>query len=170
MKGKRDFKMKKNKLKPNDKQNSSEDIDFFEKKGKKPPSVLIIDDEVDSILPVASLFQKLGCNIICITDFDEAVKSISGFEADIIVLDWMLDERNGGEVLLDSIKKMKMKKLKSKEEKETPPELKCIIYSGKKKEEIKLPKTNLFNYVEHWEKPLSYDQLLSNMKIILNGV
>lgn len=138
----------------------------MDEKKARAKCVLIIDDDVDAIIPVASLFQKLGCNTICITDFNEAIKSICNYEADIIILDWMLDEKNGGEVILNSIKKMK--KFKKQEEKKLKSNLILITYSGRKKEEIQIPKTNLFTYLEHWEKPLDYNEILLNMHRILS--
>ena len=156
----------KKKIKENKTKKSSMKKDLVKEKKPSPPCILIVDDDVDSIIPVASLFQKFGCNTICVTDFNEAVKSISSCEPDIIILDWVLDDKNGGDVINRSIKNLE--KFKSSIDKIPHLNPKIITYSGKNKEEILLPQSRMFDYVEHWEKPLNYKQIVNKMSRILS--
>ena len=63
--------------------------------------ILIIDDEIDSIDVFKFLLKKLNYEARGITNPLIAIETIKEYEPDLIILDWMMDAKEGIEVLKD---------------------------------------------------------------------
>ena len=125
--------------------------------------VLMIDDDMESILAIETIFRQFGCYITYATEEKEASKYISSGKADIIILDWML---NKGTLIYKSLRTIK--KFKSLRHKFLFNRPLIITYSTLNRDRLCLPETNFFTHIDHWKKPLSYKEILTKTSALLN--
>lgn len=131
---------------------------------KPVPHVLIIDDDIEAILPIDMIFRELGCQTSFAIDVDEAVRKLESLPVDIIVLDWMLNRTTGGQVLEEVVQHKDLSLFHSN----TKP--KVITYSGLESHNITFPKSKFFDYVEHWVKPVKFNETTSRALQLLNKI
>lgn len=129
-------------------------------------NVLIVDDDVDTALEMQMIFSQFGCRTRIVTDTSEAERLLSLGDADIIVLDWMLEPDVHADQIVERSAKLidafdDLKELFS----ENKP--KVVTYSGL--QQIAFPKTCYFDHLEHWQKPANYAELKEKAASLLRA-
>jgi CheY-like chemotaxis protein len=136
---------------------------------RRNTNVLIIDDDVDAALLVASIFWQFGCNTAFALDTHEAQRRIIDGKADIIILDWLLGERaQADQVLAQSIKTIN--KYTNLRTRLSHNRAKIISYSTLKDSAILLPKSQFFEHMDHWQKPMGHNDLIHRTQNLLKHV
>lgn len=118
----------------------------------RPANVLIVDDDVDAILPMNSLFRGLGCATSYAITSREAWHQMASGLYDIILLDWNLGQQTGGEVLQKALRVIQRFQDHRYMGQGFHPRL--ITYSGSRRSELVLPDNKIFVHVDHWRKPV----------------
>lgn len=118
-------------------------------------NILIIDDDADSVLLVQSVFAQLGCQTICSLNLSEAKKELLSQKADAIILDWFLDPRLNAGNIVDQCTRT----LGKFEGARKPP--KVVTCSSLEESEIILPESPFFEYLGHWQKPMTRSCILT---------
>lgn len=131
---------------------------------KPVPHVLIIDDDLEAIVPIEMIFRDMGCKTSFAIERDEAARKLKEIGADIIVLDWMLDRTTGGE-LIKMIAEEAQEYLSDHGAKP-----KVITYSGLEDHQIHFPLNPAFEHVKHWVKPINYGVIANEARSILWGI
>jgi CheY-like chemotaxis protein len=134
---------------------------------KKPMNVLIVDDDPDAASLVVSIFKQLGCETTYSLTSDEAQKKICAGEADIIILDWLLDEGASAHTVTDNCTDLFSKFGLQLTYDERP---KIVTYSSLESSKINLLTNPYFLHLEHWQKPISQQDLLSRASELLQKV
>src|SRR5580704_15664280 len=70
---------------------------FANKHPRSIPSVLIVDDDVDTVLVMESILRPLGLNVDFALDVHDAQRKISSGKYGIIFLDWLLDPQTSAD-------------------------------------------------------------------------
>lgn len=131
---------------------------------KPVPKVLIIDDDMEAIIPIEMIFRDMGCITSFAIDRDEAINKLKHMPADIIILDWMLDRITGGEL----IRNISLEGEAFTIEHGYKP--KVITYSGLEDKQIAFPKNHWFEHIKHWNKPIKFDEVSSEAKTLLHAM
>ena len=126
-------------------------------------NVLIVDDDADSALLIESVFAHLGCQTECTLNPAEAKKRICSQKADVIILDWVLDECTDAKKITDHCQQI-FDKFGSQRAGRKPV---IVTYSGLRESEIDLLKSPYFDHLEHWQKPISHQELLRRSLVLL---
>ncbi len=134
---------------------------------RQPVHVLIVDDDADSAALIASIFDHLGCRTVCTLTPTDAEKNICARNVDLIILDWILDEHTDAKAVMDKCSAI-FSKFGIRMSNETKP--KVITYSGLKASEVELLTSPYFNHVDHWQKPISYINLLKRTLKVLEEI
>lgn len=118
--------------------------------GKK---VLIIDDEQDTLTLLSSTLGLAGYETATAAGGGSGLALVSEFEPDVIILDIMMSDQSGIEVL-DTLKRIYL---------EPPP---VIVFSarGRVEDMVKGMEAGAFKYLV---KPVSRDKLLETIKSAL---
>lgn len=133
----------------------------LETKPWRAANILVVDDDVDSALLVGQIFSHLGCQTTCSLNSLEAHKQICAGKADIIVLDWCLDHHiEANRVLGQCIRTFE--KFGGRGHKSN-----LITYSSLLPSEIEVQKSPYFDYLDHWQKPISRHELLLRVLALL---
>jgi CheY-like chemotaxis protein len=121
-------------------------------------NVLIVDDDLDTALKMQTIFNQFGCRTMIVTDTLEAERMLSLGDADIIILDWMLEPG----VEADQVVRKSVKMIDSFDdlkEQFTESKPKVITYSSLANDEIGFPTNCYFDYKGHWPKYIGYKEL-----------
>ena len=140
----------------------SEVAQNFQKK-----SILIVDDDRDSVLLLEQGLKKMGCKVKFVSDSKQASAALANEYFDLIILDWMMPDMNGGETLAHADKLIASDSLvnRRKLQKEIP----VVICSANKVEQLEnLPDSEYFNYVDFWQKPVSLKNVVEHTTKILS--
>lgn len=70
-----------------------------------PKRVLVVEDDPDSLAALSAILDAFGYDVLAFSSATEALKQIPGEHIDIALLDIMMPEMNGYE-LLEAMKKM----------------------------------------------------------------
>jgi CheY-like chemotaxis protein len=142
------------------------DLDFIPSHFGRHPKVLIVDDDIDLTTIMSSVFRNLGCETAVANTPKDVHRMMTYNKPDFIVLDWMLSKKvtanqvvNRAIHLVDSVEKLQMN-FKS----EHP---KVITYSVLDSSEISFPKSDYFEHLEHWQKPIQLSELTARTSEML---
>jgi len=138
--------------------NPIEHLFFLEKEGKAKPSVLIIEDDIESVLFIEKILEKQDVEINHAFSYDDAVLRLKSNRYDIVILDWFLENKTGGDVISEVIEKINSGEAsQNKSNKKS----KIVTYSGVDAGKISLPENNSFEHYEHWMKPMKLPEFRS---------
>lgn len=132
---------------------------------RRPANVLIVDDDVDSVLLVERVFSQLGCETSYSFSSAEARQKICARKSDLIILDWCMDRQSDARAILDQCAKTF-----SRFDNGAARKLRVITYSNLTASEIELTATPYFEYLDHWQKPIAPQELLTKILPVLNAV
>jgi DNA-binding response OmpR family regulator len=114
--------------------------------------LVVEDDQACSAVLVSALSQE-GHEVRCATSPKEAVKSMQAYEPDLLIADWLLDDR---EVECDGVDFARRVHA-------SWPDLQIIITSGMPRELIRREARDLPIY-KIIEKPIELDDLLQHVR------
>ena len=127
-------------------------LNWVEISKKRSMRILIVEDDIDMAKAAEITFKNLGCPTTIATTLQQADHFLSRNTADLVILDWMLQDNVRATQLL---KQAAARRLQN----HTPHRPKVITYSSLSPQEIDFPDTLCFEHVEHWQKPLRYADL-----------
>ena len=127
--------------------------------GNGQPSVLIIDDDVESAQLIKHMFDELGFHTQLALSADEAFKMACSYSPDLVILDWILGVNSTGEDVLKRLKENFGKFSESSEDSDEK-HLDIVTFSQLRSTEIRIPPVHYFRHLEHWRKPLGYKALV----------
>lgn len=116
---------------------------------KQRPNVLIVEDDFEVALAAQTAFAELGCYARVVTTVQQAKELLSENSADIVILDWMLQNNVQGGQLLNELSQRRMMK-------NGGHTAKVVTYSSLSALDINFPKTENFQHFDHWQKPIRY--------------
>jgi len=114
-----------------------------------PPSILIIEDDLDAATAAQVAFADLGCSTKVAISLEQAKAMLSENSTDFIILDWLLQNNTEAGQVLDELSQNSLIKNKGHRPK-------VVTYSSLKSEEIDFPHSEDFEHIEHWQKPIRY--------------
>ncbi|MEO1295184.1 MAG: response regulator [Cyanobacteria bacterium J06636_16] len=79
--------------------NSDEPINLIPRHGNRLPLVLVIDDDVDSLVLICHVLEKFACIPLCETNGQIALEVIEKHKPNLVVLDIRLPGANGLEIM-----------------------------------------------------------------------
>ena len=121
---------------------------------RNKPLLLIADDDPEMVGILLKRLQALECEIITAADGLTALETIRAKRPDAVILDVMMPEMNGWEVL---------KKVRADEElKETP--VMMLTGIGESLNEMTSP---LYGADDHVDKPFNFSELLFKIRRLL---
>ena len=131
--------------------------------------VLIVDDDVDAAVLVDSIFHECGCNTVHALDGQEAQRLISAGKIDLIILDWHLGENLTADQVIarTSVFIHKFDSLENKFKNHKP---KIISYSSEPSTVIRLPESQYFEHIGHWQKPMKRPELIHRAITLLENL
>ncbi len=81
-------------------------IDLDQIEASERQTILVVEDDLDSIYLLKQILRLAGFNVMSSTNGREAVKKVADYPLDLVLLDIMMPEMNGWEVL-DEMRKIK---------------------------------------------------------------
>lgn len=131
----------------------------LDKYPRRVPHVLIVDDDVDCALAVEKIFRELGAEVTFATDPNEARRKISSGKADIIILDWLLNQTTSADEVVEQAVRM-LQRFSAEDPRPHADKPKIVTYSGLAGTEINLPESPYYQHMDHWQKPLRHTDLV----------
>ncbi len=131
------------------------------------PTVLIVDDDIDSILQIESIFTRLGCPTLSSVSPVDAKRQLCSQKADIIILDWILSHHMDALDLVNECSK-RLEKFNMRQGVGPWGKPKIITYSSLGKEKINHLESPYFDHVGHWMKPATQRELLNKTLTLFN--
>ena len=127
---------------------------------RRSPSVIIVDDDVETALATEFMFKQLGCRTEIVCDPEGVHRKLSNDEADLIVLDWKLSPELEGRDVIERANRLigAFADLRTRFENTRS---RVITHSVLPKSDIQLPSGGNFKHFDHWQKPLPYSELLT---------
>ncbi len=133
-----------------------------------PKRVLIVDDDYDSIRLLQRTLSEFGCYVQIAMDGFNAVDLLMDHNFDIVFLDWKMPGIEGGETIERAEKNISTGP--SADPLWINKRLPVITYSSSDSSDLELPKTRHFAFIDHWMKPMKYDELHFQVREALNYV
>ncbi len=132
-------------------------------------SVLIIDDDHDSVEVLELALKRLGCFTKFISDGAHAAAEIAKSNYDLIVLDWFMPTINGGDTLSRAENMISSSNLvRSRGLDKSIP---VVIYSAHEIDSFdKFPECEFFTFVDIWKKQFNYSQLSTRLTPIMSNL
>lgn len=130
------------------------------------PRILIVDDELGSTKILQTCLEKVGCNATYVSSGTAAIEEILSKPYDLVFLDWIMPDMNGGEAL------MKIQLINSStnnvntEQKPVP----IITYSSHVRNDLEMPDCKDFEFIDHWTKSTPLTELLAKTKDAISKV
>ena len=131
-------------------------------KSKRPiypkKKVLIVDDSLKAITPLNIIFRNLDCETVLSFDGLSSVREIMAYRPSLIVLDWTMPDMSGGEAIQLAQQEMayNFARLPGEALKNKIP---IVTFSANPLENLDIPECEDFQFLDHWQKPLSYAEL-----------
>ncbi len=140
----------------------------FKSRPDYAPNVLIIEDDPDVAMATEQVFKQLGCNTTVSDGHDGVSYKMSFQNYDFIVLDWMLGgDLKGDDVVKKSVETIELfNDLRLRFESKHP---KIITYSVLSGPQVRLPKNKYFSHLDHWNKPVKYNDLAFKVSKMLTA-
>jgi len=119
-------------------------------------TIMVVDDNTDILTVVRSILEKRGCEVQCATDGIEVFLRLEEKKPDLIVLDIILPQMDGFEVL---------KRLKEDPETSDIPVI-VLTARGQYRDVLQAYELGTDYYIS---KPFTGSQLLNGIKLILDN-
>ncbi len=122
--------------------------------------ILLIDDHVESLVPLNLILGHLGITVSLVFDGFAAKRALEAREFDLVVIDWNMPGLSGGECLTyadDAISNRRTNR----------HSVPFVVYSGLRENEVTLPELTHFYSVGHWRKPMRLSELTQRLTAVL---
>lgn len=126
----------------------------------EPAKILIVDDDIDAVLFMESIFRNLGCETITALEPKVAKKELCARGRKLVILDWMLGANSTADDLILAASQILAQFGRAEDWQESP--IGVITYSSLPMEEIHFPKNPFFRHIGHWKKPMGFRKLYEN--------
>lgn len=130
--------------------------------------VLIVDDDSASIQILKTCLTTAGCHLKIVESGEAAVAEMISNTYDLVFLDWCLPDLNGSETL------QKVEKINSmsptRDFQWTSFKMPVVTYSSLDRQQIHLPNSRHFRFVDHWTKTTPFQKLSKNTDRILTEI
>ncbi|MCB1179474.1 MAG: hypothetical protein KDK36_17975, partial [Leptospiraceae bacterium] len=136
-----------------------------EQVNRNKANVLVVDDDVDSLIPIEQTLQNLSCTTYYAIDSKDASRKLLSDKLDLVILDWMVCDDTGAKIIENSIKKIE--RFNDLKEKIVLKKPKIITYSSLNEDKVKIPKSDYFEHVGHWTKPMNYKEIVQKASYVL---
>lgn len=123
--------------------------------------VLFIDDDPITVKLIESCFRSQGCDTMVTTNGNDAIRLFENMNYDLIVLDWLMPNLTGADVLREGEHYL-MGKSSSK--------IPVLTYSVNDSSQITFPDTKHFLRLGHIRKTTSYKRLKDKTGLILTDI
>lgn len=124
------------------------------------PCVLIIDDDMDAILPIECGFRLAGFSTHCAISIHDACQKMVSHPPDLIILDWMLDYGCGSDLIRDCLRKVVSRFCPTHQ-------IPVITHSGLDASAINISDNPIFRHVGHWKKPMNFQRVVEAARALL---
>ena len=68
------------------------------------PKVLVVDDNTEALQLAVTLLQSMNCDVEWAYDGEQSVGKLTSKKYDLVILDWLMPEMDGRELLIKSDK------------------------------------------------------------------
>jgi CheY-like chemotaxis protein len=129
-------------------------------------TVLIVDDEQESILPLKRLLQDEGCTVYFLNNGKETEEFLSSNEnIKLVFLDWNMPQIEGGEALVKAERDIAADDdlVEAWSHRNIP----VVTYTGANKASISLPRTPHFAFIDHWPKTMRLNELRLQVESVM---
>lgn len=121
-----------------------------------PQTILIVDDEINIVIPLEFLFEQLGYNVLKAASGEEALEVIMNVKPHLVLLDIMLPGIDGFEVCEILRLKPEWKDIK-------------IIFLTAKGTDVDIAKGLILGADAYITKPFSNTEIIDKVKELLDG-
>jgi len=119
--------------------------------------ILLVDDDVEAIVPVHKALAGEGNEITIAFGGRSAIDHLLKKPFDLVILDWRMPDLDGDEVLRE-IQALFLKD-KMRSERKNINRIPFITYSSCAFRDVKIPNCENFDFVGHWQKPMTSNKL-----------
>ena len=140
---------------------------------QKRPVVLIIDDDVDAIISLEKTVKNLGCDTLTALDAADAQKKLMAGKVDLVILDWCLDHNLEAGQILEKVARVLRKFSKQDQDQDSDSGQKKIYFvthSSLAENQFKIPTSEFFTRIEHWQKPIHRNDLVKKTTDVLKVI
>lgn len=109
--------------------------------------VLLVDDDPISVKLIETCFRQQGCETMITTSGMDAVRSLEKMDCDLLVLDWLMPDISGRDVILKTAQN-----LDGRDHVKIP----VLTYSVYGNQDIEFPQTEHFTRLGHIKKSMPY--------------
>lgn len=101
------------------------------------PRVLVVDDNTEALQLAVTLLQSMDCDVEWAYDGDQSLGKLTSNKYDLVILDWLMPEMDGRELLMrsDKILHRKLQRSSSGLLVRTP----VLIYSSVDPQDLNIP-------------------------------
>ena len=128
--------------------------------------VLLIDDDPITVKLIESCFRQQGCDTMIATNGVDAVRMFENMNYDLIVLDWIMPDLNGEEVIKQGEQNINHSMVSGEDFVKIP----VLTYSAHGYQDINFPETTHFTQLGHIKKTTTYKRLRNKTNVIVNRV
>lgn len=122
--------------------------------------VLVVDDDPSSLQTLEFILSVSGCKVELADGFQIAMDKINSMWFDLLVVDWNMPVKNGGETL------MAIDHLLARREESIP----FVLCTGVDPQTIDLPHTKCLKFVDFWEKSENLVRQKKRFNSVLNRI
>lgn len=123
----------------------------------QPTKVLIIDDCLDSVKLLSTIFSHFQCEADFAFDGQDAVPLIQNQRYDMLVLDWNMPRMGGHEML------MLLEQTLAKSSPSYHP-IPVLVYTSTHHQELMLPELRKFQFIGHLDKTQSFSATFKSLR------
>lgn len=129
------------------------------------PKVLVVDDNTEALQLAVSLLQSMDCDVEWAYDGDQSLGKLTTKKYDLVILDWLMPEMDGRELLLKSDKILHRKLQKSAAGLliRTP----VLIYSSVEPQDLNLPDCEHLSIEGFLSKGMKVNHMQQALKYVL---
>lgn len=129
---------------------------------RRQPRILIVDDDVDLAYALQTGLRQRGYFSEVITQTDEIHRRISFDRADLILLDWMLDEQLTADMVVSRSIRL-IDAFSDLREKFTRHPPRVVTFSVVDRASVRLPQSRFFCHLAHLEKSMPRADVISRL-------
>jgi len=135
------------------------EIDEAKQNVSKALRVLVVDDDVESIMPLQTCLRNKGCSVKVVNSGFGAIQEVlaDDVDYDLIVIDWNMPEMTGGQAVSNAQKVISHSP--SAKFHWHQYQMPVVVFSSCSADEVNLPLCRDFKFVDHWEKEVSFRRL-----------
>lgn len=140
-------------------------LDLYALSETRVLNILVIDDDVEATLIINHTFRHCDCTIDFAFTAEQGVRKINQEWYDLILLDWNLGQTTGGDLLKSVLENQTLAQKFRRYAIHGAQRI--ITYSATEVEKLALPESSYFVHFDHWQKPLDYKTISTQVSLVL---